>query len=217
MRPDHEIWPDPSARPPAADRAAIRRIASMLTTDEVERHGVAGLGWYARYYAAEQVHIQRTREAESREAKERTELLASNRDLVRRVARLEKLAGADQKQDHVLALLKIAKALGQRIEALEQRPADASVTLPSTNDIAAATRLGPPVHDAGVWTDATWYSPGDLVTHGGASWVAKAMSRGVRPGEAPASWRLVHKTEAAHVRRAVREELALQQKRLVVR
>jgi hypothetical protein len=213
MRPDHEIWPDATARPAAADRAEIKRIASRLTTDEVDRHGVAG--WYGRYYAAEQVHIQRAREAESRESRERSELRASNRDLVRRVARLEKLAGADQKQDHVLSLLKIVKALGQRIEALEQRPA--GVTLPSTNYIAAATRLGPAVHDAGVWNAEQWHQAGDLVTHGGASWVAKAASRGVKPGEAPASWRLVHKTEVANVRRLLREELALQQKRPVLR
>jgi hypothetical protein len=212
MRSDAEIWPDPSARPPAADRAAIRRIASKLTPDEVERHGGTGFGWYAPFLAAEQIHTKRVREAESPEAKERAELRAANQDLVRRVARLEKLIGANLKAgDYVAALLKGGLATLDRVRALEQRPTG-GVTLPSANDIAAATRIGPAVHDAGVWSAEQRYQPGDLATHVGCSWVATTVNRGVKPGDGAGVWRLVHKTEQAHVRRLIRDELALQQK-----
>jgi hypothetical protein len=96
--------------------------------------------------------------------------------------------------------------LVDRIVALEQRE---PVALPTSADLAAATRTGPAVHDAGIWSRERRYEPGDLVTCAGGSWVAAIASKGLRPGDGP-GWRLIHKTEVSAVRKLVREELAKQ-------
>jgi hypothetical protein len=97
-----------------------------------------------------------------------------------------------------------------RIEKLEEH-APNSVTLPSSADIAAATRAGPAMHDAGIWTAERFYQAGDLVTHSNGAWIATIESRRLKPGDG-AGWRLAHKTEQGYLRRIVREELQKQMK-----
>jgi hypothetical protein len=219
MRSDAEIWPDPGSRPSPAVRAEIRRIAGELEHDEIVQRGGAQFGWYGKFYVAEELY----RKNQNREVREQSELARLRAEVTALRDELSALKKRSDKNiktinDSFVCLLDVlfskegAKKKGilnrafDRLQALEQRPAE-SVTLPSANDIAAATRSGPAMHDAGIWTSEKWYQPGDLVTCSNASWLATIKSRGQKPGEG-AAFRLIHKTETAHVRRMVREELA---------
>jgi hypothetical protein len=53
------------------------------------------------------------------------------------------------------------------------------------------------LHDAGVWDSAKEYRSGALVSYRGSGWIAKAGSKGVKPGSADGLWRLAIKKEIA--------------------
>jgi hypothetical protein len=188
------------------------------------RVGNAGVpGWMMHPETARQIHAGMVASeravAAQRENSEIAALRAEVAQLRAALGRLQKLYDASVRNANgmfgCLSDVLFGKGEGSkegildrvidRIVALEKRQAD-SVTLPSSADIAAATRAGPAVHDAGIWSTARWYHAGDLVTHHNASWIATIKSRGQKPGDG-AAWRLIHKTEQAHVRRLVREEL----------
>jgi hypothetical protein len=61
--------------------------------------------------------------------------------------------------------------------------------------------------NAGIWNSQKSYLEGSLVSHGGGGWIATADSRGVRPGEGNACWRLAIKSDTAHLKRVVADEL----------
>jgi hypothetical protein len=219
MRSDAEIWPDLGSRPSPAARAEIRRIAGELEHDEIVRRGGAQFGWYGKLYVAEEIY-RKNQSREAREQSELTRLRAEVTALRDELSALKKRSDKNIKTintnfEHLADVLFGNKAnekkgvldyVIDRLEKLEQRPGE-SITLPSPADIAAATRAGPAMHDAGIWNVERWYQPGDLTTHANASWVATIKSRGQKPGDG-AAWRLLHKTEQAHVRRLVREELS---------
>jgi hypothetical protein len=63
---------------------------------------------------------------------------------------------------------------------------------------------------AGIWDATKDYRRGSLVTHQGAGWVAMSDNRGARPGSADLAWRLAVKSDVAHLKRAVADEVTRQ-------
>jgi hypothetical protein len=51
--------------------------------------------------------------------------------------------------------------------------------------------------DRGVWREGTAYHKGNVVSHGGAAWIAQTDVTGFRPGGADGTWRLLSKKDIA--------------------
>jgi hypothetical protein len=57
----------------------------------------------------------------------------------------------------------------------------------------AALEARPAVVYRGIWRNDQQYAEASLVTDGGSLWIAKAESRGARPGSDATSWQLIVK------------------------
>jgi hypothetical protein len=65
------------------------------------------------------------------------------------------------------------------------------------------------LRDVGTWDSERLYGPGAAVTDKGALWACQIECKATRPGD-NACWRLMHKSDVAHLRRAVVDEVARQ-------
>ena len=65
------------------------------------------------------------------------------------------------------------------------------------------------LRDTGAWKSEQLYAPGAAVTDKGALWVCQVECKATRPGDS-ACWRLMHKSDVAHLKRVVTDEVARQ-------
>jgi hypothetical protein len=99
--------------------------------------------------------------------------------------------------------------VNQRLADLETKNKVLVEVLPRTISKICAEMISKRMN-AGVWDSTKGYRAGSLVSHQGAGWIATADSRGVRPGSADLAWRLAVKSDIAHLKRAVADEVTRQ-------
>jgi hypothetical protein len=187
------------------DRDFARWYDKALET--CQNNNVADLGWLRNVEAAWEIHAemvandrdQQMQPEIARLRRDNAELHRANADLARRVARLEKVVGANDArgEDYVLSLLKIGKALVQRIEMLEQRQADAPA-IDIDYDGERTLRIGagnsakyfilPIPLDRGAYRSGQFYSRGDVISYNGSAWIAQTA--GILPKPPSDDWRL---------------------------